>query len=142
MLPIAIGALAGGGLGLLQGQNNEKKMYQDMILKSEMAKYAPYSAMAQSIASAPSKDLPDQSASLFSGMATGASAGSLFGKAGAAKVADAGEPLPTIGANQPGQYSLGGKDAAARLGQRYLNMENQLLPFQFQFQDPSFVASK
>lgn len=83
MDPITLGLLAGGGLGLLQGQNNEKKMYQDMMLKSEMAKYAPYSEMAQSVASAPSKDLPDQSASLFSGMATGASAGSLFGKAGA-----------------------------------------------------------
>jgi hypothetical protein len=81
MDPITIGLLAGGGMGLLQGQQNEKKMYQDMMLKSEMAKYAPYSAMAQSIASGPGKDLPDQAASLFSGAATGASAGNLFNKA-------------------------------------------------------------
>lgn len=83
MGPIALGALAGGGLGLLQGQNNERKMYQDMMLKAEMAKYAPYSAMAQSIASAPSKDLAGQEAALFGGAATGASMGNLMNGAAA-----------------------------------------------------------
>lgn len=94
MDPITIGLLAGGGMGLLQGQQNEKKMYQDMMLKAEMAKYAPYSAMAQNIASGPAKDLPDQAATLFSGAATGASAGNLFGKAGAA------QPAGALGANK------------------------------------------
>lgn len=80
MDPITIGLLAGGGMGLLQGQGNEKKMYQDAMLKANMAQYAPWSSMAASMAAQPGKDLPGQDASLFKGAAMGASMGNLFAK--------------------------------------------------------------
>ena len=86
MNPITIGLLAGGGMGLLQGQQNEKKMYQDAMLKAELARYAPWSATAQSLSSQGPMNLPDSAASLFKGAALGASAGNLFNKPQMSKV--------------------------------------------------------
>mgnify|MGYP000913193042 CR=1 FL=1 len=86
MDPITIGLLAGGGMGLLQGQQNEKKMYQDAMLKAELARYAPWSATAQSLSSQGAMNLPDSTSSLFQGAAMGASAGNLFNKPQMSKV--------------------------------------------------------
>lgn len=130
MDPITIGLLAGGGLGALQGGNNEKKMYQDQMLKANLAQYAPYSQMAANIASQPGKDLPDQTASLFSGAATGASAGNMFGKAAAPAGAMAAPKMDYAGANM-----LGGQDMAGQMGAQYG------MPAQFDFQ-PKYLAMK
>ena len=136
MDPITIGLLAGGGLGALQGGNNEKKMYQDQMLKANLAQYAPYSQMAANIPSQPGKDLPDQTASLFSGAATGASAGNLFSKA-AAPVASGGS-AGAMGApkmDYAGANMLGGQDMSAQMGAQYG------MPGQFDFQ-PKYLAMK
>lgn len=136
MDPITIGLLAGGGLGALQGGGNEKKMYQDQMLKANMAQYAPYSKMAENIASQPVKDLPDQTASIFSGAATGASAGNMFGKA-EAPVASGGS-AGAMGAPQmdyAGANMLGGQDMAGQMGAQYG------MPAQFDFQ-PKYLAMK
>lgn len=78
-----IPALIGGGVGVLQGESNKKKDYEDMMLKAEMAKYAPYSQMASQIGSAPMADRPDTLQTLFKGAATGAQVGDfLKGDAG------------------------------------------------------------
>ena len=138
MDPITIGLLAGGGLGALQGGNNEKKMYQDAMLKANLAQYAPYSQMAANIASQPGKDLPDQTASMFSGAATGASAGNLFGKAAAPA---AGGSAGAMGASSApkmdyaGANMFGGQDMSAQLGAQYG------MPGQFDFQ-PKYLAMK
>lgn len=140
MDPITIGILAGGGLGFLQGQNNEKKMYQDMMLKSEMAKYAPWSSMANTIASGPGKDLPDQTASLFSGAATGASAGNLFGKIGGGSPGNMGAAGATT-VPQQGANALGGQDMAAQLGNQFLTPE-QVLEMRLQMPNSKYLAMK
>jgi len=79
MDPITIGLLAGGGMGLLQGQQNERKMAQDARLKAELARYSPWSDLATHISTQSNMQLPDSTASLFKGAAMGASMGNLFG---------------------------------------------------------------
>lgn len=130
MDPITIGLLAGGGMGLLQGQQNEKKMYQDAKLKAELARYAPWSEMAQSVASRGPMSLPDSTSSLFQGAAMGAMTGNLFGGAAAAPASGAALNAGTPGAlgaasgANPAIYGsnlqyaniLGGVDSARNLG--------------------------
>jgi len=123
MDPITIGLLLGGAGGLLTGGNNEKKMYQDKMLKAELAQYAPYSSLAQNIAGQGDLNLPDQTSSLFSGAATGASAGNLFGKAAAPT--DPGADMAAVQSQAPSslatgaQNSLGGTDMANAFGAQY-----------------------
>jgi len=132
MDPITIGLLVGSGMGLLQGQKNEKKMAQDARLKAELARYSPWSDLATNISAQGPINLPDSEASLFKGAAMGASMGNLFGGATAAAptasstALSAGTPgalgaasgaNPTIyGSNLQYANMLGGVDAARNLG--------------------------
>lgn len=135
MDPITIGLMAGGGgLGLLQGQNNERKMYQDAMMKANLAQYAPWSDLAKGVAAQPGKDLQGQDAALFQGAATGASMGNLFAKQAAAKTGTevaAGSPGAM---SSPGQNALGGQTMANQLGEEY-----GMQAFNFQ---PRYMAIK
>lgn len=74
MAPLLIAALAGGGLGLLKGAQNEKKMQEHDKFRKAAITYSPWTGMGD-----PGQlNLPDTLSSSLSGAATGAMIGSMM----------------------------------------------------------------
>lgn len=140
MDPVTIGLLLGAGSGLLQGEQNEKKMYQDAMLKANLAKFSPWSNVAGGLAAQGAKNLDDSTASLFKGAAMGAQTGGLLkdkipteivastpvatsepGSAGALGASPA-----VYGDQLKGANMLGGVDASNEIAMRYGQPQQQI----------------
>ncbi|HZX13713.1 MAG TPA: hypothetical protein VFF49_04860 [Thermodesulfobacteriota bacterium] len=104
MDPITIGLLAGGGLGLLKGITNEKKMKQAAKFREAALRYSPWTGMNDP----GDLNLPGALSSGLQGAALGGLAGGLFPTAGATPVAGV---TPYAGSNY-----LGGSAMNTNLG--------------------------
>lgn len=87
MVPMAIAALLGGGLGLMKGMKNEERMDANDKYRKAAIEFSPWTGMGDPGA----QQLPGMFESALGGASTGAMMGSMVGGGEAAAAAGGGE---------------------------------------------------